>query len=122
MVSGSVPAFITYYAVLVCAFHQIPVVALGTLRVQPAAAVGLVGGQEVVGRHVLLGGGRGGADLSGQGRRRGVACSGVGGEVQAQAPSSWGIPPSSSSLVLGARAGVGRGGWRCSASFWWPGG
>ena len=39
----------------------------------------------------------------------GVTCSGVGGVVQAKAPSSWGIPPSSSSLVLGARAGVGQG-------------
>ena len=39
----------------------------------------------------------------------GVTCSGVGGVVQAQAPSSWVIPPSSSSLKLDARAGAGRG-------------
>ena len=65
MVSGSVPAsvpaFITEYAVLVSTFGQIPVVALGTPRVHPAAAVGVAGGQEFVGRHVLVCGGLGGA-------------------------------------------------------------
>ena len=74
MVSGLVldlvPAFVTHYAVLFSTFVQTPVVALSTLRVQPAAAVGLVGGQELVGHHVPVGGGCGGADLHGQGRRR----------------------------------------------------
>ena len=47
-------AFIIYYTVFVGALGRDPVVALGTLGVHPAAAVGVEGGQEGVRRNLVV--------------------------------------------------------------------